>query len=223
MSQSVGPLFIRRYQILTVICGLILALLLVCLDASYWRTIETSETKLLLPFYLPLRHDSLRTQFKKNESRTFQLNIGPLWRCLTTRIPAKDILIHRECTVNDEDHSIILLFPSALEHFLSSQLFLFRWLADGVTIQIKLVRLLMSFTLELASLWLIYGFFSYSKKSPVPCMVGHPLDSSLDYSVFLIVCVLEWDDYFREIYRTSCSSTEADRNERVNVWGKRYN
>jgi hypothetical protein len=97
MVKSLSSSFTRRYQILTIFCSLIIATLLTCLDASSWRTIETNDLELLAHFYSPFQHDASRYSSNK-ENETFTLNVGPLWRCLTTKINGKSMIINTECS-----------------------------------------------------------------------------------------------------------------------------
>jgi hypothetical protein len=75
----------------------------------------------------------------------------------------------------------------------------------------------MSFILELAALWLIYGFFHIQR-------VLGPLYGWASIGFFIgiinviVICVLEWDAYFRDVYITNCCTTEINKNETLNAW-----
>lgn len=208
MANSFSPSLIRRYQILAVVCSLILAVLLICLDASSWRTIETHDRKRLVQFYSPLQDDPSRYALS-NENRTFTLDIGPLWRCLAIKINGKQI--SRECTINNDsfDYVIIAIGVGTFVLFTVVSLCI---TSGCLTSRIGVIRLSMSFILELATLWLIYGFFHIQK-------VLGPLYGFASIGFFvgmisvIVICALEWDDYFRDVYQTNCPSmhSEVDR------------
>jgi hypothetical protein len=215
MAKSLSLLFIRRYQILAIFCSLIIAVLLICLDSSSWRTIETNDTKLLSQFYSPFQYEPSRYYFN-NQNKTFKLNIGPLWRCLNTKINGKQMIFIRECIINNDSFDYIIISIGIGTFILFTIISIF--IINGcLTYPIGIIRLCMSFILELATLWLIYGFFHIQK-------VFGPLYGWASIGFFIgiicviIICVLEWDDYFRDVYKTNCSTIEIDRNQRLNAW-----
>ena len=215
MAKSLPSVFIRRYQILTVFCSLIITLLLISFDASSWRIIETNNIKLLSEFYSPLQHDHSRYSHN-NENKTFQLNIGPLWRCLTIKINNKPLIINRECTINNDSFDYVII-SIGIGTFILFTIISICLISRCLTYRIRIIRLCMSFIVELATLWLIYGFFHIQK-------VLGPLNGWASIGFFIgiicviIICVLEWDDYFRDIYKTNRSLTEIDKNQRINMW-----
>jgi len=215
MAKSLSPLFIRRYQILTVFSSLIIALLLICLDSSSWRTIEITDKKLLGHFYSPFQYDSSRYYFN-NENKTFKLNVGPLWRCLTTKINGKQRIISRECIINNDSFDYIII-SIGIGTFILFIIISICIISGCLTYKIGIIRLCMSFILELATLWLIYGFF-YIQKVLGPLYGWASIGFFIGIICVIIICVLEWDDYFRDVYKTNCSKIEIDRNQRLNAW-----
>jgi hypothetical protein len=212
MAKSFSPLFIRRYQILTVFCSLITGILLICLDASSWRTIKTNDTQLLAQFYSPFQHDLSRN----NGNKTFQLDIGPLWRCLTTKINVKPLIIDRECTINNDSFDYVII-SIGIGTFVLFTIISICIISGCLIYKIGLIRLSMSFILELATLWLIYGFF-HIQKVLGPLYGWASIGFFIGIISVIIICVIEWDDYFRDIYQTKCSPMEIDRNQRLNAW-----
>jgi hypothetical protein len=212
MAKSLSRLFIRRYQILTVFCSLVIAILLICLDSSSWRTIETNDIKLLSHLYSPFQHGLSRYTFN-NENKTFKLNVGPLWRCLTTKFNG---IITKECTINTDSFDYIII-SIGIGAFIFYTIISICIISQCLTYRIKILRLCMSFILELAALWLIYGFFHIQR-------VLGPLYGWASIGFFIgiinviVICVLEWDAYFRDVYITNCCTTEINKNETLNAW-----
>jgi hypothetical protein len=215
MAKSFSPLFLRRYQILTVFSSLILALLLICLDASSWRIIETNDTKLLSQFYSPFQRDSSRYYFN-NGNKTFKLHVGPLWRCLTTKLNSKPMIISKECTINNDSFDYIII-SIGIGTFILFTIISICIISGCLIYYIGIIRLCMSFTLELATLWLIYGFF-HIQKVLGPLYGWASIGFFIGIISVIIICVLEWDDYFRDIYKTNCSKMEIDNDQRLNTW-----
>ncbi|CAF0830840.1 unnamed protein product [Adineta steineri] len=215
MIKLLSPSFIRRYQILTIFSSLIIALLLICLDASSWRIIETNDKKLLAQFYSPFQYDSSRYS-SNTGNKTFKLHVGPLWRCLTTTINGKQIFISQECTINNDSFDYIII-SIGIGTFILYTISSICIISGCLKYYIDIIRLCMSFILELATLWLIYGFFHIQK-------VLGPLYGWASIGFFIgiinviIICVLEWDDYFRDVYKKNCSSMEIDANQKVTAW-----
>jgi hypothetical protein len=206
----------RRYQIVSILSVCIVCLLLSCLNAASWRTIESKDRQILARFYLPLRYDLLRS-FSHDNNRTFQLSIGPLWRCLTTPL-THDVqtIVIRECTVNNDsfDYGLIAIGIGTLIVFTTLSLSLIN--SNCLSSHQLMIRLLMSFILELASLWLLYGFFHVQR-------IFGPLYgwASIGYFVgtigVIIICVLEWDDYFRDLCRDDRSTDDRTREQIINI------
>lgn len=215
MAKSFSPSFIRRYRILAGFCSLIITLLLICLDASSWRSIETNDTKVLTHFYSPFQHDLSRS-YINNGNKTFQLHVGPLWRCLTTKINGKSMIISKECTINNDSFDYIII-SIGIGTFILFTIISICIISGCLIYCIEIIRLCMVFILELAALWLIYGFFHIQK-------VLGPLYgwASIGYFIgiisVIIICVVEWDDYFRDVFKTNCSRKEIDHNQRLNAW-----
>jgi hypothetical protein len=215
MAKPFSPLFIRRYQILTVFCSLITATLLTCLDSSSWRTIETNDTKIIGHYYSPFQHDSSRSTFN-NGHKKFKLNVGPLWTCLTTKINGKQIVISRECTINNDsfDYTIISI---GIGTFILFTIISISIICGCLTYKIAIIRLIMSFILELSTLWLIYGFF-HVQKAFGPLYGWASIGFFIGIISVIIICVLEWDDYFREVCKTNCNSIDTRKEQRLNAW-----
>jgi hypothetical protein len=185
------------------------------LDSSSWRTIETNDTKLLSQFYSPFQHDPLRYD-SNNGHKVSKLNIGPLWRCLTTKIDGKQIIINRECTMNNDSFDYVII-SIGIGTFILFTIISICIISGCLTYRIGIIRLCMSFILELAALWLIYGFF-HIQKILGPLYGWASIGFFIGIISVIIICVLEWDDYFRDVYKTNCSTMEIDRNQRLNAW-----
>ncbi|UJR32985.1 hypothetical protein I4U23_020447 [Adineta vaga] len=215
MAKPLSPLFIRRYQILAVISLLINALLLICLDSSSWRSIETNDTKVISHFYSPFQYDSSRYNCH-NENKTFKLHVGPLWRCLTTKINGKQMPTSRECSINDESFDYIILFIG-IGTFILFTIISFCIINGCLINYIGTIRLCMSFILELVTLWLLYGLF-HIQKVLGPLFGWGSIGFFIGIINVIIICVLEWDDYFRDFYRQNCSMMEVDNTQRLQAW-----
>lgn len=215
MAKSSSPLFIRRYQILTGFCSLIIAILLICLDSSSWRTIKTNDIKVLTQFYSPFQHEPSRYYFN-NGNKTFILDVGPLWRCLTTKMNGRKMIINRECMINNDSFDYVII-SIGIGTFILFIIISICIISGCLTYKIAIIRLCMSFILELATLWLIYGFF-HIQKVLGPLYGWGSIGFFIGIISVIIICVLEWDDYFRDVYKTNCSTIERDKNQRLNAW-----
>ncbi|CAF0833662.1 unnamed protein product [Adineta ricciae] len=211
----VKSLFIRRYQILAVVSSFIIVLLVICFVSPSWRTIETGDAKMISHFHSPFRYDT--SLYNCNHAnKTFKLYIGPLWRCLSTKINGKQSSSPHGCSINDESFDYVLILIG-IGSFVLFTLISICIQSGCFTNSMTIVRLCTSFTLELAALSLLYGLFHVQK------VIG-PLHGWASIGFFLgiiciiIICVLEWDDYFRDFYRKHCAMEEINTNDRVNVW-----
>jgi hypothetical protein len=74
----------------------------------------------------------------------------------------------------------------------------------------KIIRLCMSFTLELATLW-----FFHIQKVLGPLNRWASIGFYIGMISVVIICVLEWNRYF---YKTNCSMMKINQNERLNTW-----
>ena len=205
MAKGLSASYARRYRILSVFCVLILVLLLSCLNSSSWRTIETVDIKRLTQFYPPLQY----TPSACLANRTFQLQIGPLWRCLT--------IVTRQCTVNDDSFDYTILCIGLVSFTCYTVLSMSLISCECFTSSLPIVRLFMSFILELATLWLVYGLF-HVQRAFGPLHGWASIGFSVGTISVLVICVLEWDDYFRHVCNAPVSTIDRDKEQRLNVW-----
>jgi hypothetical protein len=126
------------------------------------------------------------------------------------------MILNRECTINHDSFDYVIISIGIGTFFIYTIISI--CMISGCLISpIGIIRLCSSFILELATLWLIYGFFHIQK-------VLGPLYGWASIGFFLgmigviIICVFEWDDYFRDVYQRNCSTIEIDRNQRLNAW-----
>ena len=217
MAQGLSASYARRYRILSILCVLILVLLLSCLNSSSWRTIETADVKRVTQFYPPLHYHPLACVANRL-NRTFQLQIGPLWRCLTiVRSGDKQAIVARQCTANEDSFDYTILCIGLISFICYTLLSISLISYECCTFSLNIVRLCMSFILELATLWLVYGVF-HVQRAFGPLHGWASIGFSIGMLSVLIVCVLEWDDYFRHVCNAPASTIDGNKQQRLNVW-----